>query len=341
MAASRIFSPLARAAASFALAALVLAGCDALGGPDYEEQTVVSAALEVGAPLAMVQLSRTAPLGEPVDRAALAVGNAEVRVDLLGPDGAVEAAYPYQSFGDGRYAASGDTDSVSVLPNRTYALTVTLASGEVLTARTRTPEALEVVQQPAAEVAYLSGFGPELRVRSTSSAERQSVYLIEVKAEAIDEYEVYQRDDETFGLRRLFVDGLFGPTPDAASFIDGIDCEPAAGGEFDCDFLPSDLSSGSSPLLNEQTYVDNGDGTVTVRVPWIAVSFYGPHTFRLNSLDDALVAFVSTQAVQFNPTTLSPGEIPNVTSNVEGGLGVFGSFARAAASSTIVPREGV
>ncbi len=54
------------------------------------------------------------------------------------------------------------------------------------------------------------------------------------------------------------------------------------------------------------------------------------------SLDPALQAFVQSQAVQRGGSTLSPGEIPNVTTNVEGGLGIFGSFARVVTQTTLL-----
>ena len=332
--------PLALAALAVLIAALPLAGCDSLTSSPYEEQVVVSAALEVGAPFPNIFLTRTVPLDQRVDPNAIAIEDATLSVALLSPEGSVESVfeYEYSLRGEGRYRAI-DEETV-VLPGRTYRIRVDVPGfDERIVGETTTPEAIDVVERPPDEVVYLGDpFGPRFRVATASTDARQSVYVIGVQAEAPDEYEVFEREDGSFGLRRLFVPGLFGPTPDIASFIDDVDCEPE-GADFDCDFLPSDFASGSSPLLNEETYIDNGDGTVTVSVPWLAVSFYGPHTFTLNALDDALVDFVATQAVQFNPTTLSPGEIPNVTSNLRGpAVGVFGSFAAAPVTSTIVER---
>ena len=78
-----------------------------------------------------------------------------------------------------------------------------------------------------------------------------------------------------------------------------------------------------------------GDGTALVQIPFLAFGFYGPQEVTLVSLDAAFQDFVETQAIQFAPTTLSPGEIPNVTTNVEGGLGVFGSFVRERVETTV------
>lgn len=320
-------------AASLFLATVVLPACDALSGGDYEEQIVVSAILQVGRPLPSVQLTRTIPLGDRISPEAQAVDDAEVRISVLNGDGEIEQEYTYELVTRGTYRPVGDVPDVR--PRRTYRFRAMIPGRETLVAETKTPAAIDLVSPPEDSVPYLSFPGPEITISSSSTVNRQAVYLIQIAALAPDDFEVFQRDDESFGLRRVFAPGRFGPTPDIASFIENIDCEPQ-GADFDCDFDPLDLSSGNSPLLNEQTYIENPDGTITVRVPWIGVSFFGPHSFILNSLDDALVAFVATQAVQFNPTTLSPGEIPNVSSNVENGLGVFGSFASVEVESTIV-----
>ena len=323
---------------ALALAALVLvplAGCDTLSGPDYEDQLVVSAVLEVGEPLPTIRLGRTVPLGQPTNPSSATVSGATVSVTLVGADGSAQAVVAYVSGLPGEYLP---TEGDAVLPGRRYRLDVAAPGFDDVTGETETPEAIALAQAPPDEVVYRGAaapFGPSFRVTASSTAERQSVYLIGVRAEAPDDYEVVDRGDGTFGFQRQFTPGRFGPTPDVQAVLEGVDCEPSGDG-FTCDFFPDDLAEGNSPLLNEETYVDNGDGTITVTVPWLAVSFYGPHTFTLNALDDALVDFIATQAVQFNPTTLSPGEIPNVTSNLSGpAVGVFGSYAAVAVRSTI------
>ena len=206
--------------------------------------------------------------------------------------------------------------------------------GEI-TAETTTPTAVDLVEAADETIPYQQGFGPTFRVTPSSVPGGQPVYLIEVAAEAADEYGVYERPDGTFGVRRLNLEGRFGPTPGAASFIEDISCDNLA--VQSCDFDPADFAAGSSPLLNEETYTRFPDGSIEVTVPWLAFGFYGPHKFTLNALDPNLTEYLGTQAVQFNPTTLSPGEIPNITSNVEGGLGIFGSFASVQGFSSIVP----
>ena len=106
-------------------------------------------------------------------------------------------------------------------------------------------------------------------------------------------------------------------TPTIASLLENAD-----------DVDASDFVTTSSPLLNEGNYEQNPDGTLRLRVPWFAIAYYGPNRFSASALDDALYDFIRSRDAQFNPTTLSPGEIQRVLSNVENGTGVFGSLAR-------------
>ena len=110
------------------------------------------------------------------------------------------------------------------------------------------------------------------------------------------------------------------------------------GGTILCAEDPRDdgIRSGTSPVINEASYIDLGDGSLLVQVPFLAFGYYGPSRVSLVSLDAALQAFVQTQAVQLGGSTLSPGEIPNVTTNVVGGLGLFGSYARVSNQTEIV-----
>lgn len=49
--------------------------------------------------------------------------------------------------------------------------------------------------------------------------------------------------------------------------------------------------------------------------------------------------FVRSESVQLGGSTLSPGEIQNVITHVEGGLGIFGSLASDTIQTYIKPFE--
>ena len=90
-----------------------------------------------------------------------------------------------------------------------------------------------------------------------------------------------------------------------------------------------DLRITESPIINEGNYEINENGTITVKLPWLAVAFFGPNRLTANALDDNMFDFIRSQTVQQGGSTLAPGEIPNVIDRVEGGTGIFGSLARS------------
>lgn len=83
----------------------------------------------------------------------------------------------------------------------------------------------------------------------------------------------------------------------------------------------------TSPPLNEANYTVNADGTLTVPMPWLMVAFYGPQRVSAQAIDDNMLDFIRSLQVQQGGSTLSPGEIPNVLDHVEGGSGLFASYA--------------
>lgn len=316
-----------------------LTGCDGTRDGEFVPLLVVSASLGADEPLPPVQLTRTSPLLEPYDPSAVAVAGARVTVTLLAADGSDEATYLYADdlsgqFGEnalGRYLPA-DSLSTRVLPGRTYRLDAAV-DGQTLRAVTTVPATVELVEGPAGQVVYGVGQGPELRIRLTSTPGRQSAFVASTRALAPAEFRPFSVDGET-RYRSVPDPDRFLPVPLYQRFLD---CEPEAGGTILCDEDPADNAvTGTSPVINEDSYIDLGDGTALVQVPFLAFGFYGPYRVSLVSVDDALQTFVQTQAVQGGGSTLSPGEIPNVTTNVEGGLGVFGSFARVSVETTIV-----
>ena len=319
----------------FALLALAVAvgGCDGFQDDDFTPQVVVSATLGAGEPLPTITLSRTSPLLDAYDPASLGVEGATVTVTLLAADGSDESAYAYgPGEAPGQYAPDA---AVEVLPTRTYRLDVAVG-GDRLRAQTTVPRILTLVEPPPAETVYGTGQGPELRITQTSTAERQTAFVASVRALAPVPFEEVVVDGDTL-YRSVPTPGTFGVTPIIERFFG---CEAEAYGVLLCDVDPiEEAVVGTSPVINEASYIDLGDGTVLVQIPYLAFGFYGPVQISLVSLDVVMEAFVESQLVQGGGSTLSPGEIPNVTSNIEGGLGLFGSFARVTTQTTLVPAE--
>ena len=298
----------------FLLAAALLvplAGCD-LSETDFQPQVVVEAFLEAGSPIPSVRLSESAPIGARYSFDAYAVSGAVVELALLDASGGVERAYTFYenvdvpgnegSFPGNYVPLSGER----ILPNRRYRLTARLPerpdlvpAGELVRAETLVPDTFRVVRFPPDTIRYdILSPSPALDV-TPSVGENQAVYIFSIKSLDPDNYEL---------------------TPTIASLLENAD-----------DVDESDFVTTSSPILNEGNYEENPDGTLRLRVPWFAIAFYGPNRLSASALDDALYDFIRSRDAQFNPTTLSPGEIQRVLSNVENGTGVFGSLARVEA----------
>ena len=316
-----------------ALAALALAvsACDTAAPESAGPQVVVSGFLEAGTRLADVRITQSVPLGSVYDSTAV-LRDARVEVQVLALDGGVEEAVPY-AF-DTETGAYSPAVPRATVAGRTYRL-VAVALGDTVTAETTVPAEITLVAPPPAEIVYQADpRGPQLRITTSSVAGRQSVYVASTAAQAPDVFEPVLVGSET-RFRSRNVPGRFRPVPFVALFAD---CDED-GAFLICDEDPSDLyTSGSSPIINESSYVLPGDGTAIVNVPWLAFGFSGPTSISLVALDDAFQDFIETQTLQQNPTTISPGEVPNVTTNVRGGLGVFGSFARITTQTTILER---
>ena len=308
-------------------ALLALGACDAAVGsrPDL----VVSASLGAGEALPPIRITRTAPLLDPYAEAQLGVSDARLVVALVAPDGTDEALYPYRAGADGRYVPQ---DTATVRAGRTYRLRVDGPAGERLGAVTTVPAVFDLVEGPPPSVVYGDGQGPGVRITETSTPGRLAAFVGSTRALAPD---AFGRVETPEGVRWRSQNrpGRFRPTPFRRRVLGCQDDGPT----LVCEQDPTtrDVLTGTSPVLNEAAYVALGDGTVLVRAPFIAFGYYGPAELGLVSLDDALKALVQTQAVQGGGTTLSPGEIPNVTTNIDGGLGVFGSYARIVVETSL------
>lgn len=279
------------------LGLVLLAGCDTSSMEAPDSQVVVEAYLVAGEALPPVRLTRTAGLNQEYRYDSLAVEDAEVTVVQLDADGNPLARYPYRAQRDttGVYIPFG---SDRVVPLATYRLEATVPStGQSITATTTVPDTFSVVDASARAVVYR---GPEqlalTLTRSRYPGRDQSFYLF--STESLD-----PRRDNLTPLIREFVGD-------------------------DEDFQPEEFRITSSPVLNEESYDENDDGTLTIRLPWLAVAFYGPNRTTAQAIDDNLYDFVRTQGAQQGGGGFTPGTIPNVLEYIDGGTGVFGSLAR-------------
>jgi hypothetical protein len=277
-----------------ALGALLTAGCDTAGLDDFEAQVVATAVLVADRPLPPVYLARTGPLDEPYDPLARAIVGATVTVSLLAPDGSVEATYAYA---DSLFGLYRPVDTLALVRSeRRYRLEAVVPGfAAPVTAETAVPSAFAIARPLPDPVVFQQGDAPTLDVTPSTAEGRPAVYVFTITALA--------------------------PVPEALTPF-------AADLFFERDVGLEDLVSTSSPLVNEENFELNADGTVRIEVPWFGFNFFGPNSVTLTALDGPLQTFIEFQAVQFVPTTISPGEIPNVPTNVRNGVGVFGAVAQ-------------
>jgi hypothetical protein len=282
-----------------ALGAAILA-CDTTSVSEFEPQVVVEAYIVAGEPLRQVRVTRTVSVDELYDPVLAALNDAEVEISLLDQSGAVEDTYPFVLSADpGVYVP---LQSATVLPLREYRLQVrTPLAPEPVTSETTVPGLFEVIEISADSLTYQGDEQFEVRLTRSTYPGRQSIFVFSTES----------LDPTVENLTPLYREIAVGDD-------DSID--------------PADLQEflvNESPPFNEGNYTPNPDGTLTIQYPWIALAFYGPNRIIANALDDNLFDYLRSQSIQQQPSTLSPGTIPNIIDRVEGGTGVFGSFARS------------
>ena len=292
-------------------AVAVLAGCDAIDTASVDQQAIAEAYLEAGEPLPVVILSRSVPISDRSSTPPPETG-AAVFVDRLAADGSVAQSTPYAEAEqrEGFYFPDVGSASVpTVQGGTTYRLRAELTSGTTLRARTTVPTRLALQQVENTEVVYQGPVQPSFTITRSEVADAPVVFIFTTTSQL--DFENTPEEELRAELTPFFADA-FDP------------------GEDDVE----DFRVNPSPILNEANYDANPNGTITIDLPWIAVSFYGENEVAVSVLDAALYDYLRTQAAQQGG--LSPGEIPNVLDNVDGGAGIFGSYARASTRVTIL-----
>jgi hypothetical protein len=274
-----------------------LVGCDTTA-TQPTSQVAVQAYLQAEAPLDTVRLTRTVGAGDTFDPQAAAVQNADVEVRRLNGNGAVVATTAYsETATPGAYApvpaSPPDAD-----PTTTYQLHVDTDDGTTITSTTTVPDAFSIrtAENTTAEYQNDAQQPSFILQPPRPVSERQNAYVFTVES-------------------------LLSKNQLAANFT------PFYEDQYDAD--EDSLSSfrlNSSGLLNQGNFTENADGTITVDLPWLGIAFFGLNRVALNVVDDNFYDFLRSQSAQQG--SFAPGEIPNVIEHVEGGTGIFGSYAR-------------
>ncbi len=224
-----------------------------------------------------------------------ALSNAIVQIVLLDENRNEEDVFDYTPSENTPGVYLPANRSHQVLPRHTYRLDVQFNDrSEILQAETTVPDDFQIINQVREQVVYQSSEQLELVVSPIERDLSQNIFVINAIA--------------------------LNPNPDNLTpfYEDAV---------VNGDSEPEDFANNSSGLINEGNFNINDDGTITLQFPWIGVAFYGNNLIVTNTTDQHLANFIRSQEVQLGGSTLSPGEIPNATFNVDGGIGIFGSIA--------------
>lgn len=276
--------------------------CETYTQSDYEEYYVVESYLVANRSLQQVRLSTTVPAFELYNFEDVAITGANVEVHLLSATGSqVEQSFTYTMIEPGIYGANSTHE---VLPTRTYELDITVPNGNIMdqiSATAIVPDTFKVISGIVDSLVYQSTEQLSVTLSESSYPGRQNVFVFTTLSQnPIEE-----------NLTPLYLDFL----DDEEDLVE--------------------FSVTSSGLLNEGNFTQFPDGTVTVQYPWLAIAFYEENKIVANTVDDNIYDYIRSNDVQLGGSTLSPGEIQNVLTNVTGGIGLFGAMASDTISTYI------
>lgn len=274
---------------------LIVTACEDYTQDDYREYVVLEAYAVANRPLPEVHISRTLPTDQEYHFSEAALSGANIQIVLLDEHGADEEVFEYiPSSTTGIYIPENPIHRV--LPRRTYRMDIDFNNRpEVIRAHVIIPDDFQIINGMPESITYQSSDQLEIILSATKKTQKQNVYVFNAIAQ------------------NPVLENL------APFWKDLVE-------EFDDVYL-KDFYSHSSDLINEGNFGVNSDGTTTLQVPWISIAFFEENFLVANSIDKNLSDLISSQNVQLGGSTLSPGEIPNLYYNVEGGIGIFGGIA--------------
>lgn len=269
----------------------VSVSCELYEQDSYKEYYVVESYLIANNELPEVLLSTTSPIEEEYNFEDVAVSGAEIEIRLLNPDSAAIDTFSYHQYKNGVYRPS---TSAIVQDESLYQLHVTTESGEIITSTTFVPGDFDTTDDLRESYVYQSDEQVELTTTPSAYPGRQTYYIFTVNVV----------NPDPANLTPFYMDAVEDENNEA-----------------------QDYYINSSGIINQGNYEQDQNGNITLKLPWLAVAFYGSNDIVTNTIDDNMYDFLRSQDVQTGGSTLSPGEIQNIQYNVNGGIGIFGSMA--------------
>jgi hypothetical protein len=278
--------------ASLLILSIVLLGsCELYEQDSYVEQVVVESYQIALQPMNDVILTRTAPIFEEYDKSERGINDATVVVREFLPSGEFSQIITFVRTGQGVY--SPENEGFIVKPRHRYDLEANIPSLDArVSTYTVVPDTFSIKGINSTALVYQGPEQFELTLSPSFFPGRQSYYVF---------------TNETLD-------------PENAEFTSFY---------ADADGNREDFYRVSSGIINQTSTAQNGD-IVELTFPWIGVAFYGPNRLRASAIDDNMYDYIRSLQIQGGGSTLSPGEIENIISNVEGGIGLFGSYSEVA-----------
>ncbi len=265
-----------------------LSSCELYEQDSYVEQVVVESYQIAMQPLNDVILTRTAPIFEEYNKEERSINDATVIVKEVLPSGQTSQVITFVRTGQGTYSPS--EPGITVKPRHRYELEATIPSMDArVTTFTVVPDTFSIKGINSTSLVYQGEEQFVLILTPSYFPGRQSYYVFTNET----------LDPENAEFTRFYADA---------------------------DGDREDFYRVSSGIINQTSTEQNGDD-VELTFPWIGVAFYGPNRLRASAIDDNMYDYIRSLQIQGGGSTLSPGEIENIISNVDGGIGVFGSYS--------------
>ena len=272
------------------LTAFLFISCELYDQDDYTQEYVIESYLIADQKLPNVYLSTTSPIFEEYNRDNNGVSNATVIIREFDSQGNLNWTEPLINVQNGTYRT--DNEALIVRPRHLYTLEVTIQSdNHMIRAETVVPDTFSIRTINATTLVYQGPQQFELELSPSFYPGRQGYYVF--ANETLD--------------------------PQNAEFTPFY---------ADADGDREDFYRVSSGIVNETSTGQNGSTIIELKFPWIGIAFYGPNRLSTAAIDDNMYDFIRSVSIQQGGSTQSPGEIENFISNVEGGIGVFGSYAQ-------------
>ena len=286
---------------------LVNSACDLVEQDGYKEQYIVEAYLIANRPMPDVYLTTDVKSTTHYAFEDVTVDGAEVNIHRLDESGGIADSYAYQAKSSGIYEYAGPE---KVDGGATYRLEITIPHDQNhrIISETTVPTHFEIQEIQHDSTAYQGGIQPSALISPSSYKDRQAYYVLTIEA----------LDPKVETFTPVYAD-IWENQMDDAEFEDFVKV--------------------NSGIINEEGMERFVDGRVKIDMPWSAIVFYGYSEVVFSTVGDNYADFALTQDLQEMGGNVSPGEMYNLRYNIDGAVGVFGSFASDTASVFVYPNE--